>query len=229
MHLSDPNHVHGDACFIDIEPLSIVELYQSQGCKSCPPAVPLIHKATDNPNLLLLSYDVTYWDHLGWNDTFGDKRWDQRQRAYVTKWGRTGIYTPHVVVDGVSDGTGGRTGEVSDIISKARESQAQNNWSITLSNLGSELKITSDRSEAEVHDVLLVKYEPTTTTIKIGKGPNKGKKVPHRNIVKDVSKIGEWHGGETIVPFPPADQDGTERVVIVQGSQGGPIVAAEKI
>lgn len=61
----------------------------------------------NNPNLLLLTYDVTYWDQPGWKDTFGNP-WDQRQRTYVTKWGRGGIFTPQIVVDGVSDGIGSR-------------------------------------------------------------------------------------------------------------------------
>ncbi|KAK6369526.1 hypothetical protein LTS17_009432 [Exophiala oligosperma] len=56
-------HVHTQACFVEIMPLSVVELFQSQGCKSCPPALPLIHDATNNPNLLLLTYDVTYWNY----------------------------------------------------------------------------------------------------------------------------------------------------------------------
>lgn len=57
----DPSHVHTDACFVDIQPLSIVEFYQSQGCAACTPTIPLVHQAAmQNPNVLLLTYNVTY-------------------------------------------------------------------------------------------------------------------------------------------------------------------------
>ncbi|KAL7938436.1 hypothetical protein V8C35DRAFT_276798 [Trichoderma chlorosporum] len=50
-----PDHVHTDACFINFEPLAIAELFQSQSCQSCPPALPGIHAATADPNVLLLT------------------------------------------------------------------------------------------------------------------------------------------------------------------------------
>jgi hypothetical protein len=57
----DPTHVHTDACFVEIKPLSIAEAFVSQSCEACPPAMPVIQKAgTSNPNVLLLTYNVTY-------------------------------------------------------------------------------------------------------------------------------------------------------------------------
>ncbi|KAK5938900.1 hypothetical protein PMZ80_009092 [Knufia obscura] len=230
MHLSDPNHVHTDACFVEIAALSVIELFQSQGCKSCPPALPTIHKAIDNAtNSLLLTYDVTYWDNADWKDTFGRSAWDARQRAYVTKWGRTGIFTPQVVVDGVADGVGARQGEVSDIIARARDMGNQMAWSIGIDRFGEELFIKSDRSEAETHDIVVVSYDPRSQIVKVGKGTNKGKKMPYRNLVSDVQKIGEWRGGEVKVELPQFGQDKMERVVLVQGQQGGPVVSALKV
>ncbi|KAK5093929.1 hypothetical protein LTR70_004455 [Exophiala xenobiotica] len=216
MHLSDPNHIHTDACFVEIAPLSVVELYQSQGCKSCPSALPTVHKSIDNAsNTLLLTYDVTYWDNADWKDTFGRSAWDARQRAYVTKWGRTGIFTPQIVVDGVADGVGARQGELA--------------WSISIDKTGDELLITSDRAEAETHDVMVVSYDPKSQVVKVGKGTNKGKKMSYRNLVTDIQKIGEWRGGELKVDLPQYVQDGYERVVFVQGQSGGPIVSALKV
>jgi len=47
----------------------VVELYQSQGCSSCPPADANVNALADRPDLLVLSFGVTYWDNLGWKDT----------------------------------------------------------------------------------------------------------------------------------------------------------------
>ena len=63
-----------------------------------------------DPDLLLLSYDVTYFNHNGWEDTFADSRWDKRQQAYLRKWNRNTKFTPQVIVDGISDGTGAEKG-----------------------------------------------------------------------------------------------------------------------
>lgn len=223
------NMMQADACFIDIMALSIIELFQSQGCKSCLPVVPMIHEAVNNPNQLLLTYNVTYWDQSGWKDTFGNPQWDQRQRAYVMKWGRNGIYTPQIVVNGVSDGIGSRQGEIQEIVMNAMDSRNQMNWTVEIEKINAELKITSNQFEAETHDVLIVKYDSMQQEIKIGKGPNKGKKMMHRNLVKEVMKVGEWNGGEAMIPLPEMMGNRFERVVILQAESGGAIVAALKL
>ena len=48
--------------------LTVVELFQSQGCSSCPPANANVMALSDRPDLLTLSFGVTYWDQLGWKD-----------------------------------------------------------------------------------------------------------------------------------------------------------------
>ena len=50
----------------------VVELFQSQGCSSCPPAIANVN-AHRRPGLIVLAlmFAVTYWDRLGWKDTFG--------------------------------------------------------------------------------------------------------------------------------------------------------------
>ena len=230
MSISDPNHVHTDACFIGLEPLGIVELFQSQGCKSCPPALPTIHGAVNNPNLLLLTYDVTYWDNsAGWRDTFGSSQWDARQKQYIMRWGRDGIFTPQVVVDGVADGIGRAPGQVGELIGKARDARKQLPWTLNIDHVGGGVKITSDRAEAELHDVFLVRYHPGSQDVKVGKGPNKGKKVPHRNVVRELTKVGEWRGGEVDVPLPEPGAGAGERAVFVQGEENGQIVGAFKL
>jgi len=65
-----------------------------------------------------------------------------------------------------------------------------------------------------------------------GKGPNKGKKVPHKNVVEEIINIGIWNGGDNVyaLPITPAQMaPGMSAVAVVQGAQGGPIVAVAKI
>ena len=230
----DPNHQHTSACFIDFEPLAVVELFQSQGCQSCPPAIPGIQDATSHPNLILLTYDVTLFDHLGWKDTFGSPSWDQRQRAYVKQWKRNNLFTPQIIVNGVSDGSGaGGKDEIQGIIGSARALQQSMDWHIYVDANDTDVRIDSDRYEADTHDILVVIYNSSDEVVKIKKGPNKGKKVNHRNIVTNVIKIGEWHGGDLTMPLPTPKSEmkpGQDAVVLVQqGGSGGPIIAVAKI
>ena len=44
---------------------TVVELFQSQGCSSCPPANANVLAIADRPDILALSWQVTYWDDLG--------------------------------------------------------------------------------------------------------------------------------------------------------------------
>jgi hypothetical protein len=50
----------------------VVELFQSQGCSSCPPADGNVNALSQRADVLALSFAVTYWDRLGWKDTFAN-------------------------------------------------------------------------------------------------------------------------------------------------------------
>ena len=76
--------------------LTVIELFQSQGCSSCPAANSNVLKLAEDPNLLILTYDVTYWDRLGWKDTFGDSANDRRQWEYARALSRKNVFTPQV-------------------------------------------------------------------------------------------------------------------------------------
>ncbi|MEO1018029.1 MAG: DUF1223 domain-containing protein, partial [Pseudomonadota bacterium] len=84
----------------------LVELFTSQGCNSCPPADQMLGKLAQQDDVIALAFHVTYWDRLGWVDSFGDPVHDDRQRHYRQKLGR-GLYTPQMVIAGQADVVGG--------------------------------------------------------------------------------------------------------------------------
>lgn len=57
----------------------LVELYESQGCSSCPPAIANIDAIARRPDVLALMFAVTYWDQLGLKDTFAKSAFTARQ------------------------------------------------------------------------------------------------------------------------------------------------------
>ena len=68
--------------------LTVVELFQSQGCAACLPADANVIALADRPDLLTLSFGVTYWDHLGWRDTFASEQYTNRQWDYARAFRR---------------------------------------------------------------------------------------------------------------------------------------------
>ena len=81
----------------------VVELYTSQGCSSCPPADALLGRLAQRSDVLAMSLPITYWDMLGWKDTLATPANTARQKAYAKTMGRGGIYTPQIIVDGLTD------------------------------------------------------------------------------------------------------------------------------
>lgn len=83
---------------------SLIELYTSEGCSSCPPAEAWLSHLQENPGLwqrfVPIAFHVDYWNNLGWRDRFSSARWTERQRNYAALWQSESVYTPAVVKNG---------------------------------------------------------------------------------------------------------------------------------
>ena len=84
--------------------VSLVELYTSEGCSSCPPAEKWLGTLRDDAGLwksfVPVAFHVNYWDKLGWPDRFASREGTQREYAYAEAWGSGNVYTPCFVRDG---------------------------------------------------------------------------------------------------------------------------------
>lgn len=98
----------------------VVELYTSQGCSSCPPADALLGRLAQRPGVIAITLPITYWDMLGWKDTLASEANTRRQKAYAAAMGHGGVYTPQIVIDGVTDVVGSRAGNVEAAIAQRR-------------------------------------------------------------------------------------------------------------
>ena len=76
---------------------SLLELYTSEGCSSCPPADRWLSHLPGDAGVVPLAFHVDYWDRLGWRDPFAQAAFSQRQRARNS--GAGWIYTPQVMLD----------------------------------------------------------------------------------------------------------------------------------
>jgi hypothetical protein len=83
---------------------SLIELFTSEGCSSCPTAEKWISNLKSNPDLwkkvVPIAFHVDYWDRLGWRDRFAKPEFTSRQQRYAAVWGGDSVYTPGFVVNG---------------------------------------------------------------------------------------------------------------------------------
>ena len=119
-------------------PASLIELYTSEGCSSCPPAEEWFSGLLASPQLwkdfVPVAFHVDYWDNLGWKDRFASPAWTQRQHAYAARWGATTVYTPEFVLNGAEwersgaappAGTGKSAGSLAATISDGKTVRVQ--------------------------------------------------------------------------------------------------------
>jgi len=83
---------------------TLIELYTSEGCSSCPPAEKYLNSLINDPQLwkshIPIALHVDYWDYLGWKDRFASPIHTQRQRQYARVNLQNTIYTPGFFVNG---------------------------------------------------------------------------------------------------------------------------------
>jgi hypothetical protein len=83
---------------------SLIELFTSEGCSSCPPAEKWLSTLKSNQDLwkmiVPVAFHVDYWDRLGWRDRFAKPEFTARQQRYAAAWGGDSVYTPGFVVNG---------------------------------------------------------------------------------------------------------------------------------
>jgi hypothetical protein len=199
---------------------TVVELFTSQGCSSCPPANANLAALSDRPGVLALSFSVTYWDRLGWKDTFGRPDYTARQEAYEAPLGEPGAFTPQMVIDGRKSLVGNELGEVERLVAAARRDPGP---SLTLS--GGVAQIGAGSAPRAGADIWLVRYDPRRVKVAVSRGENAGRTLPHKNVVHDLSLLGRWTGSVMTIPTPQL-VDGLHMAVIVQTHAGGPILAA---
>ncbi len=200
----------------------VVELYQSQGCSSCPPANAALNAVADQPGVIALSFAVTYWDRLGWKDIFGDKAYTQRQYDYAHALGNANVATPQIIINGRTVITGIKRGELASTLKASKPVASSPTISI-------DKNIVSIGKATGKANIWLVRYDPTTRNVAIRSGENSGRTLPHKNIVRSLSKIGEWTGGAGSYRIPPTPDDRLNAVILVQRPQAGEIIAAKMI
>lgn len=203
---------------------TVVELYQSQGCSSCPPAIANINAIADRPDVLALTFAVTYWDQLGWKDTFARPDFTQRQWAFAHANGRSGVATPQTIVNGRVFTNGGDRRELTAAIRGA-----DRGVSGPMISLSGDRVVVGRAAATRPATVWLVRYDPRVLNVPIRAGENNGRTIAHRNVVRSLSSLGRWTGSAAALRVPTFADRNLRSAILVQSGAGGPIIAAARL
>ena len=220
-----------------MSPLTIIEVFQSQGCSACPPTYSnLLTLLTSlSPSCILLTYHVTYWDDLGWRDTFAKQLFNDRQHDYVKRLGLEDVFTPQVVVNGrvsglvrgmddlrhlvegvISEESGCATGVRVEVVDNSIDNQPE-----------AMINIVRGQVEGDL-DLWLVRYDPRAVEVDIMAGENAERKLPYQNVVKSVDRKGFFESQDVDGMFlvEMLEKVNLRFLVLVQQGYGGPMVGA---
>ncbi len=213
--------------------LTVVELFTSQGCSSCPPADAALKSMRNRPNILTLSWAVDYWDRLGWEDTYASPSNTKRQVAYNRRFGRGGVYTPQMVFDGTFQAIGSKNSSIRDAIKQSRSAD-RIDVKPTLTPAGDNIQLSLP-STPGLPDMLSIRvvWYLSDAEVEIGHGENEGRVLHYTNVVRASEMIMDWDGSEKTVSLKVADglSVGADHVAVLlqEGYLHGKIIGAASI
>jgi hypothetical protein len=190
----------------------LVELFTSEGCSSCPPADKLLESL--DPQAIVLSEHVDYWDRLGWRDPYSGPANTRRQAAYARGFGIEGPYTPQMVIDGVTEFVGNDARRATLEIERAR---SRIKIGVHLSRTAAGVRVQID-PVAQAADVWLALADNSGTS-RVTAGENRGHSLHHVAILRSLRKIGAVKrdaGFAQTIDVPP----GASRVIVFVQDSG---------
>jgi hypothetical protein len=184
-------------------PKSVVELFTSQGCSSCPAADKLIGEYAKRDDLLVLSFNVDYWDYLGWKDTLASPDNSDRQRAYAAARGDNDVYTPQVIVNGRDYVVGSDKAKIENALTTSAPlpigiDLSEKEDAITV-HIGEDKMVTHNRA------TLWLVFYKEEVSVPIERGENSGKTITYTNVVRKLRPIAMWKGEEMSVDLPKSE------------------------
>lgn len=183
-----------------VTPSGVVELFTSQGCRSCPPADRAFEKVVKQGDVVALSYHVDYWNYLGWADTLARPENTERQYAYAKAFGRSGVYTPQAIINGLEHIKGTDTAEINGRIRSLKNEGHGLRVPVNATRKDDQLSISIGAGAGKA-DVIVV-YFRQHQTVELEKGENAGQTLDYWHSVTDIQTVGMWRGEPISLALP---------------------------
>ncbi|MBE8728285.1 DUF1223 domain-containing protein [Flavobacterium hungaricum] len=213
---------------------TLLELFTSEGCSSCPPADELLGRIENENNnqLYILAYHVDYWDRQGWKDIFSQAKFTERQYEYAKWLGKEPVYTPQAVVNGKKDLIGSNEKEIRTAI-KNRISKSQNlDLSVESGFTASKLKLNYTLDKISKDTKLLIAVVQKSAKSNVKRGENANRILAHYQIVRELQSVKLTSNLKgTVTLNLPKDFNSKDFAIIgfVQNNSDGTILTADRI
>ncbi len=208
-----------------------IELFTSQGCSSCPPADAQLGKLRDRPDIVALSFHVDYWDYIGWKDPYASPTTTARQHGYARVLRQRYVYTPEMVVDGITHEPGVTRASIDEMLSAAQHQSPLRATPRLERVMDGPLTITlaAFRLEGAPAEVTLAVYDRRHST-PVPRGENTGHTLDNFNVVRRLEKVASWDGTPaTWTVTPDRFEPGQGIAVLVQHSDFGAMIGCNKL
>ena len=206
----------------------VVELFTSQGCSDCPAADRLVTELAKRQDVIALSLPITYWDMLGWKDTYATDANTQRQKSYARAMNRSGIYTPQMIIDGRLDVVGNQRDRVMAALTLRSGEEPAIPIVIGTAAGRVEISIPAAKSKSKTLATIWVMRTLAQGAVNVEQGENRNHQLTYTNVVRDLKRAGEWNGEAMKIDLPlnlaKTKHDGV--AVILQARDYGPVLGA---
>jgi hypothetical protein len=213
-------------------PKTVLELFTSQGCDTCPPADQVLASYAKRPDIIAITLPVDIWDYLGWKDTLASDKNSERQKFYAKARGDGAIYTPQIIVNGMIGVPGSDPKAIDEAILVSDAALETSHVPIRFWHERNSIVIEAgdappglENKEATVWFAVVQKR----ANVPVERGDNKGKTLTYTNIVREMLPVGTWNGkamnlqlARTAIMRPETEAC----IVLLQEGKAGPILGA---
>ncbi len=216
---------------------AVLELFTSQGCSSCPAADAVLDKLATRKDVIALSLPVDYWDYLGWKDTLASPKFSARQKYYAKERGDGRVYTPQMVVSGLTHVVGSSLEAIDSAILATERKFAASRVPVKVRLENG--RVVIETGDAPAHSTtreatIWLAMVRRKADVKIDRGENRGRTITYSNVVRELTPVGMWSGKSSVVELSRdaivEPGHGNEAcVVLIQAGKGGPIIGATMV
>jgi hypothetical protein len=197
----------------------VAELFSSEGCSSCPAADKMLKEMSDimakeNKPVAGIAFHITYWDHLGWKDPYGQEEFTNRQKKYCQVLQVPAHYTPQMVVNGEFEFVGSNPFLFRQRVEEVLAVPARYQFKAEAAVSNGEISIVYSLDKKPRKEVLNVALVEISATSNVQRGENKSRTLKHSNIVRKFEVTDLLENGDLKLTLP-ADLDPANSAVVL--------------